>query len=113
MRFLNKFFGDNALAGVDGELVDEMARDLLMAPADLVVAAHAAGAPELMPEMMREIGLDPEAIQAAMPGLYRDMAATCATCPSRDRCEAEMEMGTAGKRVDEFCPNAWTFEGLK
>jgi len=67
----------------------------------------------LLPRLMRHIGLDPTAIEKEEAQLFRHMQSKCAMCESQDQCVAALESGEEFAEFAGFCPNASVFETLR
>lgn len=66
----------------------------------------------LLPRLMRQIGLDPAAIEREEPELFRHMQSKCAMCESQDACAAALEDEDGIEAMEGFCPNAASFVPL-
>lgn len=66
-------------------------------------------ASNLMPRLMRQIGLDPKALETEQPQLFRHMQSMCAMCESHDQCASALDDDAAFEEFAHFCPNASTF----
>ena len=67
----------------------------------------------LLPRLMRHIGLDPTALEKEEAQLFRHMQSKCAMCESQDQCVAALEAGEEFAEFAGFCPNASVFETLR
>jgi hypothetical protein len=67
---------------------------------------------ELMPERMRQLGIDPEFVAQAYPATYRDMTRVCAGCSSWRRCVADLDKGDVEEGMKGYCSNAVTMDAL-
>lgn len=67
----------------------------------------------LMPRLMRHIGLDPAAIEKEEAQLFRHMQSECAMCESHDKCAAALETDAEFEEFAGFCPNASEFITLE
>ncbi|HEX5864498.1 MAG TPA: AMP-binding protein [Casimicrobiaceae bacterium] len=67
----------------------------------------------LMPRLMRHIGLDPAIIEKEAPQLFRHMQSKCAMCESHDKCAAALNTETDFEDIEDFCPNASEFVTLQ
>lgn len=67
----------------------------------------------LMPRLMRHIGLDPTAIEKERPQLFRHMQSKCAMCESHDSCAAALDADADFDDIQDFCPNASEFVTLQ
>lgn len=66
---------------------------------------------ELLPRMLQRIGLNE---QGKINGsILRDMQRTCLHCIRKKECTKWLDQGRDNSRHPLFCPNSFTFEGLK
>ena len=103
-----------ALAGVLRGLDSASARRLLEARGT-VGPAHAPGRPRvrILYRLLRLLGLDPDQLREANPGLLRNLECTCDGCDHRDRCESDYENGSARTTYQNYCPNAAKLDVLR
>lgn len=102
------------LAGLDPSLRRQIAQDLAVPENELLdLMSNGHGDHELMPSMVRQLGLSPSAIKAAEPGVYRDMERLCGHCTSVGRCRKDLASGRASSCYHEYCLNAGTIDALK
>ncbi len=66
----------------------------------------------LMPRLMRHIGLDPAAVEKEDPQLFRHMQSKCAMCENQENCAAALEADAEFEEFLGFCPNASAFVTL-
>lgn len=67
----------------------------------------------LMPRLLRHIGLDPAMVEKEAPQLFRHMQSKCAMCDSHDNCAAALDEDADFEVFSEFCPNASEFVTLR
>lgn len=67
----------------------------------------------LMPRLMRHVGLDPAALESEEPQLFRHMQSKCAMCEAHDKCAAALEEDADFADIENFCPNASEFIALR
>jgi len=67
---------------------------------------------ELMPERMRQLGLDPEFVARTEPAAYRDMANVCANCGSWRRCTHDLDKGDVEAGMNTYCGNTLTMDAF-
>lgn len=104
---------DHELSMLSAMDMQYLAADIGISETDFrALAPKLADHSDLMDQMMRSRGLEPDSVRQAFSGLVRDMELTCALCPSPALCRRRLADGTAGERSDEFCPNASTMETL-
>jgi uncharacterized protein YjiS (DUF1127 family) len=67
---------------------------------------------DLLDEMIRAHGLDPELVRHIFVGAVREMEAVCARCRDAEVCRRELKAGTAAQRSRAFCGNADVIDEL-
>jgi hypothetical protein len=70
------------------------------------------GPAELMPERLRELGLDPAYVEQALPATYRDLQRVCAACKAWRRCSHDLDSNDVQAGMDGYCLNASTIDAL-
>jgi hypothetical protein len=73
------------------------------------VAADFDGSFELLVMRMEVLRLEPREVRRIEPSVFSDLAKTCASCPSKDRCESDLAYesgGTVTRDWENYCPNA-------
>ena len=70
------------------------------------------GPAELMPERLRQLGLDPAYVEHALPGTYRDLQRVCAACKSWRRCSHDLANNDAQAGMHGYCHNVSTIDAL-
>jgi Family of unknown function (DUF6455) len=104
---------DNELAGLSHDDLGLLASDLGLSEADLrgvlpVVTDHS----DLMDQMMRARGLDPDDVRRSFSNLVRSMEVACTRCADVRTCRGELAAGTAAAHCHEFCVNAEEMDEL-
>lgn len=98
--------GDSALA--------EMAHDAGLDPDQLIrLVARGPHAADEMEQMMRELGLDPEAVEIARTLTFRDMQLVCSECKHKRTCHHDFEAHTTEEHFEDYCPNAQQLKVLR
>jgi hypothetical protein len=69
-------------------------------------------ADDLMPQRLRQLGLDPAFVQHAQPATYRDLQKVCATCTSWRRCAGDLSNNDVQAGMHDYCPNSPTIDAL-
>ena len=92
---------------------DLIAQDLRVSTDELdrLVDAGPHSADE-MPEMLKALGIDLEALTRTEPLLVRDMQRVCSLCRDKAHCHSDFEAGTAAEHYREYCPNAPSIDAL-
>ena len=67
----------------------------------------------LMPRLMRKLGLDPTAMERDEPQVFRQMQGKCAMCESHDRCAADLDDDASLSEFEDYCPNREVFVTLR
>jgi hypothetical protein len=70
------------------------------------------GPTELMPERLRQLGLDPAFIELDMPTTYRDLKRVCAACKSWRRCLRDLANNDVQAGMQGYCLNGPTIDAL-
>lgn len=104
---------DNELAAMSRDDLGYLASDLGLSEADLrgvipIVADHS----ELMDQMMRARGLDPDTVRRSFTTLVRSMEVACTHCADVRTCRRELAANTAAAHCHEFCVNAEEMDEL-
>lgn len=103
----------NELNGLDPKELEMMARDLNVAPDDLVrLAAEEPQDTSMMKRMMAIHGLDYEKLRAEYSAVVRDMEVTCSRCQERKLCQHDLDHGADAHTCDQYCPNADTMKAF-
>ncbi len=100
----------DALSPIDRRL---LADDVALSGTDLrrFTCTH-EGPTDLMPERLRQLGIDPAFVKYARTATYRDLERVCATCKSSRRCARDLARGDAQTGMDSYCLNAPTIDSL-
>ncbi len=70
------------------------------------------GPSALMPQRLREVGIDPDYLKAAHRAAYQDMERVCATCQDWRACAHDLDKGDVQTGMDTYCLNAPTIDAL-
>ena len=93
--------------------VARTARDLGISSRELVrIANRGPAAADLLPKLLRALGVDPAVLARQDHLAMRDLQRLCITCGAKRRCEHELAAGTAAQHYGSFCPNAYTLDVL-
>lgn len=63
--------------------------------------------------LMRALNVDPAAVEAAEPRLYRDMQRKCVACENQEQCTADLDRDQAAEEFPAYCPNADVLVSLR
>jgi hypothetical protein len=111
--FLDRFRDIGEIRNLGSAEASSVAHDLRIPRSELetLVARGRAGADEL-PQLLKALGIDEDAIVRKEPGVLRDMTLVCALCTEKSRCNRELAARTAAVKHREYCANAYTIDGL-
>lgn len=95
------------LGELDPDEYHRMAHELGLTAADLdaLVRRGVDGAEEL-PQMLRALGFDEEAINKIAPPQMMEMRHACAGCTHKRTCHANLATKTAAAHYEDYCANA-------
>ena len=103
----------NELRQLDRSEFDRIASELRVSPDDLNELVHlGAHAADELPNMLKALGIDREALARSEPLVLRDMERVCALCHQKRECDRELAAGTATEHYQGYCPNAPTIDVL-
>lgn len=111
--WVDRFRDIGEIRSLSAAEADQVAHDLRISPAELetLVARGRHGADEL-PQMLKALGIDENAVKREEPGVLNDMRRVCALCIEKSRCNSELEAGTAALHHREYCANTYTIDSL-
>jgi hypothetical protein len=103
----------NELRQLNTAEFDRIASELRVSPGDLdKLVRQGPHAADELPQMLKVLGIDVEALARTQPLVLRDMERVCALCHQKGECVREFASGTAAERYEEYCPNAPTIDVL-
>jgi hypothetical protein len=92
---------------------DRVAGELRVSPGDLdELVRKGPHAADELPQMLKVLGIDEEALARTQPLVLRDMERVCALCHHKGECVRDFAAGTAAEHYEEYCPNAPTIDVL-
>ena len=92
---------------------DRIAGELRVSPGDLgELVRKGPHAADELPQMLKALGIDEEALARTQPLVLRDMERVCALCHHKGECVRDFAAGTAAEHYEEYCPNAPTIDVL-
>ena len=95
------------------EEVASIARDLMLAPRDLMTLTR--GGPEgarLLQDLLKALGVEPAALAQRDPVVMRDLQRLCVSCGYKRQCERDLADDKLAETYHDYCPNAYTLEML-
>jgi transcriptional regulator with XRE-family HTH domain len=103
----------NELRELNTAEFDRIASELKVSPNDLSeLVRHGPHAADELPQMLKALGIDEDALARTQPLVLRDMERVCAMCHSKGECIRDFAAGTAADHYEEYCPNAPTIDVL-
>lgn len=97
----------NELRQLDTVEFGRIASELRISPDDLNELVHLGPhAADELPNMLKALGIDREALARAEPLALRDMERVCALCHDKGQCDRDLAAGTAAEHYRGYCPNA-------
>jgi hypothetical protein len=108
------------LERVGADEVQRLAKDLGLAPAELrLLVSRGSQEADLLHRRLALLRLDPKALAAREPLLFRDLQRLCALCDRRGRCVRDLARADVRDPADsasadwqDYCPNAATLKML-
>lgn len=98
---------------MDAANFNQIASELRMSPTDLeALVRQGPHAADELPQMLKALGIDQEALARTEPHVLRDMERVCSLCNHKRQCDRDLAAGTAAKHYEEYCGNADTIDGL-
>jgi len=102
------------LRGLDSDEFASIAHELRITPADLdTLVRQGPHAADELPELLKALGIDREALARTEPLALRDMARVCASCQQKIRCSRDLDAGVSAQHYDKYCLNASTIDALE
>jgi hypothetical protein len=101
----------NELRQLDTTEFDRIASELRVSPDDLHELVHlGVHATDELPNMLKALGIDRDALARTQPVMLRDMERVCALCHHKGECDRDLAAGTAAEHYQGYCPNAPTID---
>ncbi len=112
-RAMRNLRSKRELAALPADDLRAIAHDVGMSELELrsLRCGH-PGPSELMPERMRQLGVDPVYLANAHAATFRDMARVCANCGSWRQCARDLEKGDVQAGMNSYCANTPTLDAL-
>jgi len=102
------------LRQLDRDDFERIAMDLQVTPADLdQLVRHGEHAADELPQMLKALGIDEQALARTQPMVLRDMERVCAMCASKHQCDRDLAAGTSAEHYEGYCLNAPTIDSLE
>jgi transcriptional regulator with XRE-family HTH domain len=103
----------NELRQLNTAEFERIASELRVSPGDLnELVRQGPHAADELPQMLKALGIDEEALARTQPLVLRDMERVCALCHHKGECIRDFAAGTAAEHYEDYCPNAPTIDVL-
>jgi len=103
----------NEMRRMDRGDFERIADDLRISPGDLdELVRHGPHAADELPQMLKALGIDEQALARTQPMVLRDMERVCAMCDHKTRCDVDLAVGAAAENYEDYCLNAPTIDQL-
>jgi transcriptional regulator with XRE-family HTH domain len=103
----------NELRQLNTAEFERIASELRVSPTDLnELVRQGPHAADELPQMLKALGIDEDALARTQPLVLRDMERVCALCHQNGECIRDFAAGTTAQHYKEYCPNAPTIEVL-
>ena len=104
----------NEIRQMDRGDFERIAEDLRISPGDLdALVRHGPHAADELPQMLKALGIDEQALARTQPMVLRDMERVCALCDHKPQCDHDLAAGTAAEHYEDYCLNAPTIDKLE
>jgi len=112
-RLLNNRKSMAEFAACPQDELHKMAPDIGLSPTTLwSLSCIHPGPSELMPQRLKQLGLDPGYVQVALTSTYRDLERVCANCKAWRCCARDLANGDVQAGMSSYCLNAFTIDTL-
>lgn len=92
---------------------DRIASELQVTPADLNrLVQQGPHAADELPDLLKVLGIDEQALARTEPLVLRDMERVCALCQDKGQCDRDLAAGTSAEHYRGYCLNASTIDSL-
>src|ERR1700693_2525127 len=103
----------NELRELNTSEFDRIASELRVSPSDLSeLVRQGPHAADELPQMLKVLGIDEEALARTQPLVLRDMERVCALCHQKRQCDRDLAAGTSPEHYEGYCLNARSEEVL-
>ena len=87
-------------------VVESIANDLQLSPADLEELVRRAPTADELPRLLEALGISAQDLARVEPMVVHDMERVCALCESKRECDRDLASGASAKHYQEYCLNA-------
>ena len=68
---------------------------------------------EELPQLLKVLGIDEDALARAQPLVMRDLERVCALCRHKSECDHDIAEGSLAEHYEAYCGNKVTLDALE
>ena len=87
-------------------VVERIANDLQLSPADLEELVRRAPTADELPRLLEALGISARDLARVEPTVGANLERVCALCESKRECDRDLASGTSAEHYQEYCLNA-------
>ena len=87
-------------------VVERIANDLQVSPADLEELVRRAPTADELPRLLEALGISARDLARAEPMVGANLERVCALCESKRECNRDLASGASAEHYQEYCLNA-------
>jgi hypothetical protein len=87
-------------------LVERIANDLQLSPADLEELVRRAPTADELPRLLEALGISARDLACVEPIVVHNLERVCALCKSKRECDRDLASGASAEHYQEYCLNA-------
>jgi len=87
-------------------VVESIANDLQLAPADLEELVRRAPTADELPRLLEALGISARDLARVEPIVGANLERVCALCESKRECNRDLASGASAEHYQEYCLNA-------
>jgi len=94
-------------------VVESIANDLQLSPADLEELVRRAPTADELPRLLEALGISARDLARVEPTVGANLERVCALCESKRECNRDLASGASAEHYQEYCLNASTIARLR
>ena len=87
-------------------VVERIANDLQVSPADLEELVHRAPTADELPRLLEALGISARDLARVEPMVGANLERVCTLCKSKPECNRDLASGASAEHYQEYCLNA-------
>ena len=87
-------------------VVERIANDLQVSPADLEELVHRAPTADELPRLLEALGISARDLARVEPIVGANLERVCTLCKSKPECNRDLASGASAEHYQEYCLNA-------